>query len=203
MFAVNFIVDGTPETAYASQFALKLAYAYGNHLVCHAFIDGDKVFQVEGFTGLPGLCGSGVFMEAYERIIADLVALLESLFEPLRARAEGSNIFFEPHIWVRNPCGCCTPCICALSKAAPGALYVLAAHPTNIQLADMIFEKTHSPVLVIQCEADKSALLLSDDPDHVRTLGEALEFAAADIKHVTRTAASQESFMSALRSAVA
>lgn len=203
MFTVNFIIDGTPETAFAAQFVLKLASASGDRLVAHAFIDGDKVFQVEGFTGLPGLCGSGIFMEAYERIVSDLTALLESLFESLRARTEGANIFFEPHIWVRNPCGCCTPCICALTKAAPGALFVVAAHPANIELAKMIFEKTQSPVLIIKANDDKPAMLLSINPDDVTEISKALECPSTDIEHHQSIVPSPETFMVTLRSAVA
>ncbi len=101
MSKIALIIDGTYETLLASQIAMVLASSSsGKRLEAYALIEGNKFLKSTGFAGPGGLCGSGVFMQAYEQMLAAMVELCESLMDSLRARVGGANIVLEDEILV-------------------------------------------------------------------------------------------------------
>ena len=96
--SVIVLLDGSPETSAACSFAIALAQTTNRNLIAQAVIDRNAVMSLTGYSGYAGLCGSGVFLEAYHGIVKTLSELNESLLMSLTARAEGYGVKVNSHI---------------------------------------------------------------------------------------------------------
>lgn len=90
--SVIILIDGSPEASAASYFAISVARALGTDIIAQSVIDSDAIVELTGYKGFPGLCGSGVFIGAYEQIVKTLEEVADSLMMSLAARAEGSGV---------------------------------------------------------------------------------------------------------------
>jgi nucleotide-binding universal stress UspA family protein len=151
MFTLKLIVDGSPETLQAAQFALTLAKRFGKKLRAYAFIDPVKVIEVTGFTGA-GLCGSGVFIEGYEKVLSILEDIGQTLMTALRARADGMDVEIEEIIRTDDPVTILT------DGMTTSTLVVLADNARNRALAERIFE-TGCAVAVFEHRPGEGALV--------------------------------------------
>lgn len=92
------LLDASPETCSASYFAISLAKIIDCRLTAATIINAQTVFMLMGYAGRPGLCGSGVFLHAYEQIIYNLREVGESLLMAFVSHAEGAGLQVETYI---------------------------------------------------------------------------------------------------------
>lgn len=92
------LLDGSQETVAACSVAIELARATEKCLIAQSVINRAGIMQLAGYQGYPGLCGSGVFMEAFHSIVEALTAVHESLQLSLAARAEGCGVQVKQNI---------------------------------------------------------------------------------------------------------
>ena len=102
MFRVNILVDGTPETLFAAIIAISLSETGDKKLHAYGIIDGQDLLSSTGFTG-PGLCGSGVFINAYESMLEIRMSILDALMESLQNMAGGRAVAVEPEVIQGKP----------------------------------------------------------------------------------------------------
>lgn len=91
-------LDGSPESLLATEFASKLADESKSALGAETLIDRNLVRSLTGFQGYAGLCGSGVFLEAHDKIEAALLELNESILMAFCARSEGQGLKVDCNI---------------------------------------------------------------------------------------------------------
>lgn len=85
--------EGSKLGKIAGELAINLARRLQiDEITAQFVIDPQAILQLEGFDGTAGFCGSGVFIEAEQRIIAPLVSLGESLLMAFSAVAEGNGL---------------------------------------------------------------------------------------------------------------
>lgn len=148
MMKIGLVIDSSPETLVAAQFAVKLAALTDKSLLAYSFVDSKKLLDATGFAGA-GLCGSGVFLDGYEQMVKILMSISESLMEALRSRAGGSGVRLEEHISVDDP----VSVICNGMKS--NTLLVLGGHTSNLKLAKTIFENKQCPVAIFEPHPDQ------------------------------------------------
>lgn len=95
-------IDGSPETSVASDFAVSFAAARHHDLVAQTVIDSDTALRLTGYRGHAGLCGSGVFLSARERIVETLKSVCDTLLMAFTARAEGSGLLVKSFVDTGN-----------------------------------------------------------------------------------------------------
>lgn len=150
MNKILLFVDGTPRCVQAAHIAISLARQFKCGIVAQYIIDPQRVFNLEGYEGTSGLCGSGVFIESQHEIMETLTGLGESLLMSFAALAEGHSIRVEQVVDVGNTAE-------ELKKRALGCnLIVLAAASNGISkvVADSV------EVLAVSVESEKSILLM-------------------------------------------
>jgi hypothetical protein len=81
---------------------MSLAQARGDDLIVQMVIDSDSVLRLTGYRGCAGLCGSGVFLDAYEDIVNTLRSVCESLLMSFTARADGLGLKVKSFIDTGN-----------------------------------------------------------------------------------------------------
>jgi hypothetical protein len=169
MYTPKMIVDATRETLSASAFAIDVAKRLDGKLVAIAFVNAGQILKMTGYEGT-GLCGSGVFINAYEKIIQTMVDVNESLIESLSARAGGHSIVVKQKILIGEPATQIGETACA------DDFYILGGTDENMVLAKTIFAKTRCPVGVftISAEGTPHLRLLSDNSPAVDDLIEML-----------------------------
>ena len=90
--SVIVFIDGSPEASVASDFAMSLARARNDDVVAQMVVDSDSVLRLTGYRGHAGLCGSGVFLDAYEQIVNIVRSVFDALLMSFTARAEGLGL---------------------------------------------------------------------------------------------------------------
>ncbi|MBX9571006.1 MAG: hypothetical protein K2X77_19075 [Candidatus Obscuribacterales bacterium] len=88
-------LDGSPESLVATELASKLASEGKHTLHAETLIDHSLIRALTGFQGYAGLCGSGVFLEAHDKIERALRELKESILMSFAARTEGKGFSVE------------------------------------------------------------------------------------------------------------
>lgn len=149
MFNVALVIDGTSETALALQTALILAAASPKILNAFALIDGNKLLKSTGFSGPGGLAGSGVFMQAYEQMLAAMIELSESLMESLTARTDEEKVNLNAQVLVGTPVEILT------EKLSANTVLVMGANQSNFDLAKAVSAKVQCPILMVASSPER------------------------------------------------
>lgn len=141
---IYFFVEGSPLNRIAADVAISLAKKIGSTIVAQFVIDPQRLFEMEGYEGLTGLCGSGVFIETEQGLIPPLTALGESLLLAFTALAEGQEIRVDQFVDVG-------PVPEEIRKrACDTGLLVLAGSDANIQRAEDLMSLVNEPLLFVQ-----------------------------------------------------
>lgn len=90
--SIYFYVEGSPASKQAADVCIAAARKFHSDVVAQFVIDPQRLFEIEGFSGLPGLCGSGVFIDTEQKLISPLSGLGESLLASFCTLAEGQFI---------------------------------------------------------------------------------------------------------------
>ncbi len=153
--SVVVVLDGSLAAAVAANFALLLAKALNRELVAQTFVDSTAVMQLTGYRGIPGLCGSGVFLEAYEKIVAALICVNETLLLSFCARAEGCGLTVKSCVDIGNREN-------ILANRSTRSILVLA-EPMGRELSDRLLLTDWNDCTVILVNEDGSVTILAND----------------------------------------
>lgn len=163
--SIILLTDGSPETARAASFAISLARMLKEELIAQVVIDRESVLHLTGFRGFSGLCGSGVFLRAYEEIVSSLSSVSESLLMSLTALAEGCGVKVTSYVDTGD-----APTILADLIAQHESVLVVGGTDSNRALLTdhefdcptfMIRGQTTGSVEVIMLTSDKRSNLLN------------------------------------------
>lgn len=160
MCKLKVVIDGTPESLRAAEFAIELATRLDHRLTAIALINTRQVLCSTGYRGT-GLCGSGVFLDAYERMLNVDIDVADALMEALTARAGGRDVTVDSGVLIGDPL------MSIKENTNDDDFYILGGTESNIELAREIFQQTHRPVAVcieVQGETPK-VVLMADDSD--------------------------------------
>ncbi|MBS2004315.1 MAG: hypothetical protein JST44_22600 [Cyanobacteria bacterium SZAS LIN-5] len=170
--SILYLAQGTPLSKTAAELAIALARSLRTDVIGQFIIDPQRIFELEGFEGLAGLCGSGVFLEAEQKIIPPLTALGESLLMAFAALAEGQEVRIDSFVDV----GSAAEEMALRGKDA--SLVVLSANKENLPIAERLSCSMTCPILLVQ--SDTQVLLI--EPEHLNA-----ELMSAFGRYVTQT----------------
>lgn len=157
--SILFHVEGSPLSKIAGDMSIGLARKFETEIIAQFIIDPQKIFDLEGFEGVAGLCGNGPFIETEQDIIPPLMSLGESLLMAFAALAEGQDIYVHQFVDIGEP---------AQEMAQRGEhnhFMMLAGSEENFPLAHMVTMALPSLILLVQSEADV-LLIEPADVDH-------------------------------------
>lgn len=161
--SILFLVEGSPLSKVAGDLSIALAEKLHTSITAQFVVDPQKIFKLEGFEGIPGLCGSGVFIEAEENMIQPLTSLGETLILSFSALAEGHGVQVNPCVDIGSTAQEVE------RRAAQNSLLVLASSEGNLSIIAGLKASVDCPILELQ--ADLSILLHeSEDPECTRSL---------------------------------
>lgn len=88
------VLDGSAESLAAAHTAWSLAAETGARVDAQYVVDTDAIWRFLSFER-PGLVGSGVFIEARDKITAVMTSLAETVMLSFRTQMEGRSVDFE------------------------------------------------------------------------------------------------------------
>lgn len=146
MNKILFVMQGQPTAKAAGDFAIGLAKSLQYAIVAEYTIDRSRLTELDQFTGEPGMCGSGAFVEAEKQIVQALAELAESMFLFFGAVCEGNAVAFEQFIEVGQP----TELLVA--RARDCSCIILPGVEANIELAKQLIDLVACPVVFVHSE---------------------------------------------------
>lgn len=142
--SILYFIEGSSLSKTAGEVSIELAKKLRTDLIAQYVLDPRKIFSFVGYEGQPGLCGSGVFIEAAHNIIQALKNLGESHMHAFSALAGGQELSLSKFIDV----GPLTQEIA--NRARTCSLVVLAENEENLNLARTLGEFINCPILMVQ-----------------------------------------------------
>jgi nucleotide-binding universal stress UspA family protein len=144
------VLDGSAESLAAAHTAWSLAAETGARVDAQYVVDTDAIWRFLSFER-PGLVGSGVFIEARDKITAVMTALAETVMLSFRTQMEGRCVEFETFIDKGVPEDE------VAARAAHYDLAICAYHAPSTHgsggahsLAEKLAEKCSCPVLAVR-----------------------------------------------------
>lgn len=142
--SILYFIEGSSLSKTAGEVSIELARKLRSDLIAQFVIDPRRIFSLEGYKGAPGLCGSGVFIEAEQNIIQALKGLGDSLMHAFAAIAEGHDVSLCRFVDVG-------PIMHEIANRTKTCrLVVLADSEENQRLARELGELVGCPILMVQ-----------------------------------------------------
>jgi len=167
------VLDGSAESLAAAQFAWSLASETGRPVHAQYVIDTDAIWNLLSFQQA-GLVGSGIYLDAREKIVSALRSVAESVMLSYSSRAEGRFAEFDCYIDEGVPADEIA------ARAADHELVIIGYSPSKtsphgLSLPEQLAQKCSCPVLAVGGHAhgwSKMQVLLSVDIADDETVGQ-------------------------------
>jgi nucleotide-binding universal stress UspA family protein len=162
MERILFLAQGSLTACAAAQMVIKIAQRTGAEVLAEFVVDRARIRDIEEFDGRPGLCGSGVFVEAEQSIIRSLSELGESTLVAFAALAQGVGVRVSQSVDV----GASLDIL--VSRAADCDVLVLPGTEANVVVAREVAENSQRPVILVS----QDIYLLAPDGADPRIMSE-------------------------------
>lgn len=141
------VLDGSAESLAAAHCAWSLAAETGSRVDAQYVIDTESIWRFLSWER-PGFVGSGVFIEASDKIKAVMQHVAETVVLSYRTQMEGRCLEFETYI----DSGC--PVEQIVARAAGRDLVIVGYHspkrPGDVSLAELVAARSPCPVIAVR-----------------------------------------------------
>jgi nucleotide-binding universal stress UspA family protein len=177
------VIDGTAESRAAAYLAWELAEKTGSRIVAQHVINVPAIRNLLSLRK-PGFVGSGIYLEAAERIKESLRSVAESVTLSYEAQAEGRNIKFETCIDEGDPLAEITKRVQSHDLLIIGHDPSVPRQPDTYSLCEELAETCNCSMLIVNASCNDwseihiGSVSVATEPDATAS-GSFVEFAKA------------------------